>query len=108
METILRYDVLKEMDSGKAFSMSWVTYDVTRGTGGELKSVTNWCKVKKELDTDIIPASERTTSSNPASTDEYRIRGIMVNIYNPNNYHQHLTKVHLPLVTIFNGKRVIN
>lgn len=103
METILRYEVLNELDSGRAFSMSFVTYDEKRNTGGALKSVVNWVKSKGSVQ-DVVKENskiveDRVSSYRPATT---------VNIYNPNGGDQHMTKVHLALITIFNGKRVIN
>lgn len=104
METILRYEVLNELDSGRAFSMSFVTYDATRKKGGKLKTVTNWVKSKGSVSevvrNSVVEASDKLMGN-------YR-PAVTVNIYNPNGGDQHMTKVHLPLITIFNGKRVIN
>lgn len=102
MDTILRYDVLKEMDSGRAFSMTYVSYDEKRWTGGDLKTVVNWCKMKKEADP--LPKEAR---ENELSTARYKPVST-VNIINPNNNQQHPVRVHLPLITIFNEKIVIN
>jgi ethanolamine utilization protein EutQ (cupin superfamily) len=106
-ETILRYQVMKEMDKGSAFSMCWVTYNAKKGTGGELKSVVNWCKVKQELKADTEAPANVTTKNRPLYDPDHWNHGT-VNIMNPNNYGQHITKVHWALITIFNGKRVIN
>jgi len=102
METILRYDVLKEMDSGRAFSMTYVSYDAKRKTGGELKTVVNWCKMKK--DHEPLPKEARQNELSPRRYDP----ATTVNIYNPNIHQQHLVKVHLALITTFNDKIVIN
>lgn len=102
METILRYDVLKEMDSGRAFSMSFVSYDAKRRTGGELKRVVNWCKMKKEQAP--MTKEARTNALSPKRYEP----ATTVNIYNPNIHQQHPVKVHLSLITTFNDKIVIN
>lgn len=102
MDTILRYEVLRHLDSGEAFSMSFITYDEKRKTGGKLKSVVNWVKSKgtvEEVIKEKAGALPVKSVYRPATT---------VNIYNPNGGDQHMTKVHLSLITIFNGKRVIN
>ena len=106
-QTILRYEVMKLMETGKPFSMSYVTYDTTRGTGGELRSVTNWCKVQKDLDTEVRAPGD-TGKRTEARYHPDHWTNATVNIYNPNNYKQHITKVRWPLITIFNSKRVIN
>lgn len=104
-ETILRYEVEKAIDTGKAFSMSFVNYSETRGTGGALTSVTNWAKVKSGGEYE--EKSEKRIGTSPIYNPEHFKNGT-INIYNPNNAKQHIIKVHLCLITIFNGKRVIN
>ena len=98
---------MKEMETGKPFSLSWVTYDTIRGTGGDLKSVTNWCKVQRELDTETRGPGDRGKKMEARYHPDHWANA-SVNIYNPNDYKQHITKIHWPLITLFNGKRVIN
>ena len=75
---------------------------IQRQTGGDLKTVVNWCKMKKEADP--LPKEAR---ENELSTARYKPVST-VNIINPNNNQQHPVRVHLPLITIFNEKIVIN
>ena len=44
MQTILRSDVLKLIESGEPFSMEFVTADRRRDTDGRLINVENWVK----------------------------------------------------------------
>jgi hypothetical protein len=50
--TILRSEVLRQMDTGAAFTLQFITADRKRGTGGELIKVENWTKMTG------IPAEE--------------------------------------------------
>jgi len=105
-EVILLHDVLEAMDTGKAFSMSYVTADRKRGTGGELKEVTNWAKFTGDPDDQRLPGQFIPNRNETRSPDHFKNR--TVNIFNPNNRHAHIEKVHWRLILFFNGKRVIN
>jgi hypothetical protein len=105
---ILMNDVLNEMDSGKPFKMSFVTADRKKGTGGELKEVINWAKVMGIDDDDRLAGQivRSGSKSNTRKPDHFRHRTF--NIYNPNDPHAHIVKVHWRLILFFNNKRVIN
>jgi len=107
--TISRYAVLKEIDTGKAFSLVFITADRKRGTGGRRVEVTNWVKIVNPDMEMKIPG--RTLTMQEKSNLRTEIRhpeGIMFNIYNPLNPRQHITAVHYSLMTFFNGKRIID
>ncbi len=105
-EVISRYDALMEIDTGKAFSLVFVTLDRTRGTGGELREVTNWVKVKQPLEAIQLPGRALNKQE---KRNVKQAKGIkLFNIYNPNDARQHITAVHYALMLFFNGKRIID
>lgn len=105
-QVISRYEVLNSIDSGAPFKLVFVTADRHRGTGGELREVTNWVKVKNE------PKEEQFPGRRLVGQEKENLRkakGIKVfNIYNPLNEQQHITAVHYALMLFFNGKRIID
>lgn len=110
--TISRYEVLKEIDTGRPFKqLVFITADRKRGTGGKRIEVTNWVKIVNPDSTMQIPGrtlsvTEKTILKNAESGKNKT--GIVINIYNPNNPRQHITAVHYALMTFFNGKRIID
>jgi hypothetical protein len=44
VETILRSEAMREIDSGVSFDLVFITADRRRGTGGELIEVKDWQK----------------------------------------------------------------
>lgn len=106
---ILLIDVLQQMDSGALFDIAFVEYDVRRGKGGKLRQIKGWLKVKKEQDDDLrvgIPG-ERINQHDGSYNPEH-MANETVNIYNPKDFVQHITKVHWQLITRFNNQVVIS
>jgi len=104
--TILRHVALEEIDSGKPFKLEFITCDRRRGTGGELKQVVNWVKVKGDPADIRLPGRQIKKSE---LNDLRRASGIKeFNIYNPLNPSDHIKKVHYRLMVFFNGKRIID
>lgn len=101
--TILRSEVLKQMDSGEPFTMEFVKADRKRGTGGELVEVRNWVKKTNGIN-EARPLQKRSAGKLVG----YRGRIKVVNIHNPFNKIAHPMGVHLLLMQTFNGKRIIN
>lgn len=106
--TILRSDVMRQLDGGEPFTMEFVTADRKRGTGGELVKVVGWEKICG------IPAEEarpgktrRSFPSDPIRNPNHRINKT-VNIFNPHSNRAHPISVHVRLIQTFNDKRVIN
>lgn len=98
--TILRSDVLRQLDTGEPFTLAFVTADRKRGTGGQLITVKNWVKQETAVVAERKPSEHKKGArSRPSKT---------LVIYNPHNRLQHATSVHVRLLQIFNGKRIIN
>lgn len=105
-EIITRYEALKAIDSGSPFKLVFVMADRHRGTGGELREVVNWVKVKQELDEIQLPGRTLTALE---KSNVRRAKGIkLFNIYNPLDPKQHITAVHYDLMLFFNDKRIID
>lgn len=107
MESILRSDVLKLIDTGEPFTMEFVTADRKRGTAGKLIRVENWIKVKQP------PVDQRGgTSAAPAPSGTFKdpnhYGNGTINIQNPTFKQLHIHKVHSALILTFNGKKLIN
>jgi len=108
--TISRYEALKQIDTGKAFSLVFINADRTRGTGGKRVEVVNWVKIVNPDLNMKIPGRTLTQQEKKNLKKELhqKERGIMFNIYNPLKPSQHITAVHYALMTFFNGKRIID
>jgi hypothetical protein len=97
-------EVIAFMDKGEPFDISFVTADTKRGTGGEMKTLTKAVKSgmqKKEAYTQEALPTPENKRKNP-SHFENSTRNIHV-LGKPKD----ITKVHLRLITRFNGKRVV-
>jgi hypothetical protein len=109
VETIRRSEAMQFIESGRPFTLEFVTADVKRGTGGELIKVVNWQKVhgskvdSKENAKGTSGATSDSTSHNP---NHYQHKTF--NIFNPANRQLHPHKVHFRLLISLNGKRIIN
>lgn len=104
-ETIFRHEVLEAMDTGDPFDLVFITADRKRGTGGQIKRVENWVKIKRENDPNVsfgTGTSMTGLNKNPDHT-----RHNTFNICNPANPGQHPYKVHWRLMIFFNGKRIL-
>jgi hypothetical protein len=101
--TILRSEVLKQMDSGEPFTMEFIKADRKRGTGGELVEVRNWVKKTNGIN-EARPLQKRSAGKLVGYSGRIKV----VNIHNPFNKIAHPMGVHLLLMQTFNGKRIIN
>jgi hypothetical protein len=108
MDTILRSEVLKEVDSGEPFTMEFVTADRRRGTGGKWIRVENWVKKVGQPAENFPPGKIRRQSIQQPKKDPDHYRHGTFNIENPGNKALHLHKVHTVLIQTFNGKKVVN
>jgi hypothetical protein len=104
--TILRSEVLRQLDTGEPFSMEFVTADRKRGTGGDLISIKDWQKIKGEAVAAEVKPGEHKRKD--VVRDPRHFQHKTVNLFNPHNPRQHPISVHLRLIQFFNGKRVIN
>jgi hypothetical protein len=102
--TILRSEVLKQLDTGEPFQMEFVTADRKRGTGGEVIKVENWAKHKGTAVNERKPGNPSPLGGNRRGPNSIKV----VNIHNPFNRIAHPIAVHLLLILTFNGKRVLN
>jgi hypothetical protein len=96
------YEAIQLIDTGEPFSLTYVTADRNKGTGGQIKKVTNW--VKCDLATVPEPILRRNkmfeASKNP-NHQQHKTKNIM------NPATRDIRKVHVRLITEFNGKRVV-
>lgn len=104
--TVLRSEMLRQLDTGELFTMEFVTADRKRGTGGELVRLENWQKING------VPAVEGSTtqkrSAQPLGKNPHHRLNKTVNLHNPHNKGVHPITVHIKLIQTFNGKRVTN
>jgi hypothetical protein len=105
MDTILRSEVLKLVDTGASFDMEFVTADRRRGTGGKLIELKAWQKKIGQPVEDTIPG-QHIRRTKPKDPNHYKHGTI--NVFNPANKAVHPHKVHVPLIQTFNGKKVVN
>jgi len=105
METILRSEAKREIDTGKPFNLAFVTADRRRGTGGEYIEVKNWQKVKEDPAPEALPGKPALKPELTKKPDHWIHKTF--NIFNPANPKQHPIKVHYRLMDVFNGKRII-
>lgn len=100
-------EALEHMQSGATFSITYVTADRKRGTGGKLLHIpqANICKLS------AIPANilrrngiSAVTLSNDRRWADHHAHKTR-NIYVPNT--QQIKKLHIKLITEYNGKRVL-
>lgn len=107
METILRSEVVKQLDTGEPFDLEFVTANRRKGTGGKLLEVKGWVKKKGKPVEDTVPGSLRQAQADKRKDPNHWRHGTF-NIENPGNKALHLYKVHIPLILTFNSKRVVN
>jgi hypothetical protein len=105
MELIQRYEVMKAIDSGEPFDLTFITADRRRGTGGKPKEVKGWAKLSA-ADEERLPGQYRASKA-VLLRDPGHFQHRTINIYNPNNPAEHPQKVHWRLMVFFNGKRII-
>jgi hypothetical protein len=94
--------VLKEIDSGRPFDISVVTADVTRGTGGQIKSYAKHVKhIAQRLSKKEAAKAE---SLSAVSRNPKHFQNSTRNIYDPQK--QVVRKIHIRLIVTFNGIKV--
>lgn len=104
-QTIFRHEVLKELDGGEQFDMVFITADRRRGTGGKIKRVSNWVKIKGGEPVSRLPGE--FSRKGGAKKNPQHLEHKTINIYNPVNPGDHAMKVHWRLIIFFNGKLVL-
>lgn len=104
-------DMLKEMESGRVFSLSVVSYDHKRGTGGELINYPEAVLLTNK-------ASQKTATRPPTRKEKLEI-AIKKNPRHSHWYTRNIRicsngvptsiikKIHPALVTLFNGEKII-
>lgn len=103
---ILRSKALAAIDSGEPFTMEFVTADRKRGTGGQLIEVKGWQKIIGEAADEIRPGGHRK-KGDPLRNPNHR-QHKTINIHNPANPRMHPISVHIRLMQVFNGQRILN
>jgi hypothetical protein len=106
-QTINRWQVVQQMDSGMPFDLSFITCDRRRGTGGEIRRVTNYVKYKGETISARTRNRQLQTKLNSPVRNPNHLQHKTVNIYNPHDSRQHPYTVHWRLMVLFNGKRIV-
>jgi hypothetical protein len=96
-------EVLDLIESGKPFDITFVTADRKKGTGGEIKRYTGW--VKCDLSAMPEPVLRRNKIPINIVKDHQHRQHKTKNIMNP--VTRDIRKVHIRLITEFNGKRVV-
>ena len=94
-------ELLEWMDSGRHFSLTYVTADRKKGTGGDLVSIPRATKTghRAKDGQKLTPAVIRQAAKNPNHSEHFTR-----NIVLPN---REVRKVHIDLITHFNGKKVL-
>jgi hypothetical protein len=100
-------EVLEHMQSGAPFAITYCTADRKRGTGGKLRHIpqANICKLSA-MPANILRRngiSVTTLGSDTRWADHHAHK--TRNIYVPKS--QEIKKLHIKLITEYNGKRVI-
>lgn len=103
---ILRSEAMKLVLSGQPFDMEFVTADRRRGTGGELKSVKKWMKLREDLPNEKIPGSFAPKYRRERDSNNWGNRTLR--IFDPADRSQHPITVHFRLIISFNQKTVLN
>lgn len=105
--TILRHEVIQQLDTGEPFDMVFITADRRRGTGGKIKRVSNWVKIKGSEPVSRLPGEFSRSPGRSLKKDPRHSDHKTINIYNPANPGDHATKVHWRLIVFFNSQRVL-
>ena len=101
-EFITLAEVLKHIDSGQPFDMEAVQADVARGTGGAIRTYTKAVKWIAQQLPGKEAAKAATATATPKNPSHYK--NSTRNIYLPET--RQMRKVHIRLITKFNGKQV--
>lgn len=95
------------MDGGEPFSMTFVTADRKKGTGGEIIRVANWVKARSSTG-DGISTNDKKKDVNKLilGKNPNHFKNKTRNIRNLRD-HKMIRKVHIRLICEFNGKKVV-
>ena len=104
MSTIGISEVIKRIDAGEMFSVSYVTYDAKRKSGGNLREFpeAQITFTKKEK---ALFARSKKKASKPTAHYKNATRNIKTFIGGTEVAGN--KRIHLYLITIFNGKTVV-
>jgi hypothetical protein len=105
MDTILRSEAKKLIDSGVPFNLSFIKADRRRGLAGEYMEVTHWQKVKADTEPDVIPGQPELKPE--IVKDPNHRANKTFNIFDPADPKQHPVKVHYRLMHVFNEKLIV-
>lgn len=81
--------------------MAYVTADRKKGTGGQIKHVQNWVRCDLAAMPEPVLRRNRITTEKMPNHIEHKTKNIM------NPATRDIRKVHIRLITEFNGRRVI-
>ena len=107
MDSIKLNEALKIMESGEVFSIQFVTFDKKRKTGGYVKHYPEARLLQKEDKKPVVKKSSSSSTArktkNPNHWDNAtrNIKVIVSGVESSGN-----KKLHIFLITMFNGKRV--
>lgn len=103
LSTITLEKALEIIDSGKLFSIEYVTCDRNRGTGGQLKAFT---EVSKYINPDRTPSD---TAASGRSVKKKKTHKNKINIWVPKepDSSKRIKTVHIRLITMINGQEVL-
>ena len=104
-ETITLKEALDWMDSGEEFSISFITCDVRKGTGGELIHVEKAVKANWLSPADLKKQAHLQPQSRILKKDPRHFENSTRNIRLVSN--SEIRKVHIRLIRKFNGKTVL-
>jgi hypothetical protein len=100
--TITLQAVITAIDKGDVFDIEYCTADVARGTGGQLKAYKNVTKHRRQQ---LTATNQKKLDEASKSVAPNHYQNSTRNLYLLNT--REIKKVHLRLITFFNGKRVI-
>lgn len=115
METILRSEARKIIDSGVPFSLSFVKADRRRGLAGEYVAVTHYQKVNRDTPVEAMPhrpelkpllPSQKAVKVELIKDPNHQVHKTF-NIFNPANPKKNPIKVHYRLMHIINEKLIV-
>jgi hypothetical protein len=104
MQTVSLQEVITRIDAGEVFDVEICTADTTKGTGGRLVAFSRVVKHTRQQ----IPERERkktVAEIEKAKVDPKHNLHFTRNIYLQDI--REIRKIHLLLITLFNGKRVL-
>jgi hypothetical protein len=105
MDTILRSEAKKIIDSGVPFSLSFIKADRRRGLAGEYAEVKHWQKVTAAAEAEAIPNQPELKPELVKNPNHWANKTF--NIYDPADPKQHPVKVHYRLMHVFNEKLIV-